>query len=47
MDLLSKVSESSLKEKLPEFNVGDTIKVAFDLTKLHIFDKETTLTITE
>ena len=27
--------------------IGDTIKVAFDLTKLHIFDKETTLTITE
>lgn len=27
MDLLSKVSESSLKEKLPEFNAGDTIKV--------------------
>lgn len=27
MDLLSKVSETSLKEKLPEFNVGDTVKV--------------------
>ncbi len=27
MDFLSKVSESSLKEKLPEFNVGDTVKV--------------------
>ena len=27
MDLLSKISKSSLKEKLPEFNVGDTVKV--------------------
>lgn len=27
MDLLSKVSGSSLKENLPEFNVGDTVKV--------------------
>ena len=27
--------------------VGDTIKVGFDLTKLHIFDKETSLTITD
>lgn len=27
MGLLSKVSESYLKEKLPEFNVGDTVKV--------------------
>ena len=27
MDLLAKISGSSLKEKLPEFNVGDTVKV--------------------
>lgn len=27
MDLLKKISESSLKETLPEFNVGDTVKV--------------------
>ena len=27
MDLLSKVSEASLKKDLPGFNVGDTIKV--------------------
>ncbi len=27
--------------------VGDRIKVAFDLTKLHIFDKDTQLTITD
>ncbi len=27
--------------------IGDTIKVGFDLTKLHIFDKETSLTITD
>lgn len=27
MDLLSKISESSLKSNVPDFNVGDTIKV--------------------
>lgn len=27
MDLLKKISEASLKEKVPEFNVGDTVKV--------------------
>jgi len=27
--------------------MGDTVKVAFDLRKVHIFDKETTLTITD
>lgn len=27
MDLLSKVTESSLKSDFPEFNVGDTVKV--------------------
>lgn len=27
MNLLSKISESSLKKKLPDFNVGDTVKV--------------------
>lgn len=27
MDILSKVSESSLKSNLPVFNVGDTVKV--------------------
>ncbi len=27
--------------------VGDTIKVAFDISKLHIFDKDTSLTLTD
>lgn len=27
MDLLKQVSDSSLKSELPEFNVGDTVKV--------------------
>ncbi len=27
MDLLSKISESSLKSTVPDFNVGDTVKV--------------------
>lgn len=27
MDLLKKVAESSIKSVLPEFNVGDTVKV--------------------
>ena len=27
MNLLSKISESSLKKTLPDFNVGDTVKV--------------------
>lgn len=27
MDLLKKVAESSIKSTLPEFNVGDTVKV--------------------
>ena len=27
MDLIKKISESSLKKTLPDFNVGDTVKV--------------------
>ena len=27
MDLINKISESSLKKTLPDFNVGDTVKV--------------------
>lgn len=31
MDLLSKISESSLKSNFPEFNVGDTVKVDVEI----------------
>ena len=31
MNLLSKISESSLKNSFPEFNVGDTIKVDVEI----------------
>lgn len=33
MDFLKKISESSLKSTLPEFNVGDTVKVDVQITE--------------
>ena len=33
MDFLKKISESSLKSTLPEFNVGDTVKVYVQITE--------------
>lgn len=33
MDFLEKISESSLKSTLPEFNVGDTVKVDVQITE--------------
>ena len=42
MDLLSKIAESSLKEALPQFHVGDTVKVDVQLkegerTRIQVF----------
>ena len=33
MDFLKKISESSLKSTLPEFNVGDAVKVDVQITE--------------
>ena len=33
MDFLKKIAESSLKSTLPEFNVGDTVKVDVQITE--------------
>ena len=43
MDFLKKISESSLKSTLPEFNVGDTVKVDVQIkegerTRIQVFE---------
>ncbi len=43
MSLLSKISESSLKNELPQFNVGDTVKVDVQIkegerTRIQVFE---------
>lgn len=43
MDLLDKITESSLKSTLPQFNVGDTVKVGVQIkegerTRVQVFE---------
>ena len=43
MDLLKKIAESSVKESLPTFNVGDTVKVDVQIkegerTRIQVFE---------
>ena len=43
MSLLDKIAESSLKSTLPQFNVGDTVKVGVQIkegerTRIQIFE---------
>ena len=43
MDLLSKIAESSLKDALPQFHVGDTVKVDVQIkegerTRIQVFE---------
>ena len=44
-ELIREIEKEQLKASVDEFRVGDTVKFALDLSKMHIFDKESSLAI--
>ena len=40
-EIIRNIEKEQLKEQVDDFRVGDTVKLAFDLSKIHVFNKDT------